>query len=845
MINVLKLEGKLRKMAFWLGVLCLASVILILPNILRPFILAKMLPFQTFSLFLTAVWVILMILDFKKYRPRFNWLTIAVTIFYVIILLSSIFSLVPYRSFWGNAERMEGFISLFHFYLFFLALSSIFYSDKESIKKLVFTSIVINFVVALFPILELLKIIPLPSGENLARPGGVFGNPTFFAGFLLVHLFLMGWYYLVYGKKESQNKKIFLIIGGIVSFIVFLWVQTRGSILGFLAGLFVALVASIFLIPNKKYKKWSAVAAGIIVVAGILFIIFQPQIQKSSISKNIPVVGRLASISLSDTSTRARLLNWQRSFEWWKQRPILGYGQDMFYQVFDKNYTTDDFALSVERFDRAHNKFFDVLVMNGIVGLLAYLFLLGVAAYLIIKKIKKSENITVKFAWLSILGLFVSYLVHNFFVFDTPANSIFFYFFLAFLNVFTADLWQKKSVAPQVQPAKEEKKANGSSLQSLPVKKIYGSKIGLIFLVLIVTITAFYYIDFKPYKAAKLVVDANRANFSNLSNVSSIYQKAVNLNTFLNTEIKKTWGDYFYSYLIYVEQGKIKIDKNSVVTAYEQIKDNLISGYHHEPMVDFYIYLANISYEMSNLNLLTPDEQQYYRNEAEKYFEYIADNWPKHTDFYIRMVFYSKNEKLESWLNRILQETPKYGLALWTKAAYLLKKDANAEDVYNAISQALENGYQFSLASETDLIYDEVDKLVKLREEKVFVELLKKGIAEEENILAHQKLNAFEKDIHSKKLKSLIDFTIFVETIDISKNSENIPEVIGLLEKANYYQPNRPEILLKLAAAHAYLHDKEKAIEYAQKVIETNKDYAEQAQIFINLVEEERWDEIQ
>ncbi|NLA08530.1 MAG: hypothetical protein GX873_02475, partial [Parcubacteria group bacterium] len=171
MINSAKLENNLRKIAFWLGALCLLSVLLILPNILRPFILAKMLPFQTFSLFLTAVWIILMILDFKKYRPRFNWLTIAVTIFYIIILLSSIFSLVPYRSFWGNAERMEGFISLLHFYLFFLSLSSIFYSDKESIRKLVFTSISVNFLAAIFPILEFLKIIPLPSGENLTRPG--------------------------------------------------------------------------------------------------------------------------------------------------------------------------------------------------------------------------------------------------------------------------------------------------------------------------------------------------------------------------------------------------------------------------------------------------------------------------------------------------------------------------------------------------------------------------------------------------------------------------------------------------------------------------------------------------
>ena len=131
MINVSHLENKLQKVAFYLGILCLASVLLITLNTLRPFILGKMLPFQTFSLLLTVVWVILMILDFKKYRPRFNWLTIAVTIFYVVILLSCIFSTLPYRSFWGNAERMEGFISLFHFYLFFLALSSIFIQTKK------------------------------------------------------------------------------------------------------------------------------------------------------------------------------------------------------------------------------------------------------------------------------------------------------------------------------------------------------------------------------------------------------------------------------------------------------------------------------------------------------------------------------------------------------------------------------------------------------------------------------------------------------------------------------------------------------------------------------------------
>jgi len=144
---------------------------------------------------------------------------------------------------------------------------------------------------------------------------------------------------------------------GLVSLVVFLWVQTRGSIIGLIVGLFAALIVSIFTIPNKIYKKFAMIGAGIIVLAGILFFVFQPQIQQSRISQEIPFVGRLASISLSDASTRARILNWQRSFNWWKERPIFGYGQDMFYQVFDKNYSGDDFALSQERFDRAHNKF--------------------------------------------------------------------------------------------------------------------------------------------------------------------------------------------------------------------------------------------------------------------------------------------------------------------------------------------------------------------------------------------------------------------------------------------------------------------------------------------------------
>jgi len=834
-MNLIKLEKTLTKIAFFASIAALISAIFVLPNILRPFILGKMFPFQISVLILLVIWAVLMLLDFRKYRPRFNLLTIAVSIFYLVILLSCIFSLLPFRSFWGNAERMEGFISLFHFYLFFLAVSSIFFTDKEVIRKLVFTSICIAFLGAIFPIMELLKIVNMPVGENLSRPGGFFGNPTFFAGFLITHLFLLVWYYLNFGRdKRFKQQKYWMIIMGVVMLIVFFWTQTRGSIIGLMMGLFAALIASIFVIPDKKYKKIGIGAAGAIVILAALFFVFQSKIQESAISQKVPFIGRLTNISLSDASTRARILNWQRSFKWWQQRPILGYGQDMFYQVFDRNYSGDDFVLSHERFDRAHNKFFDVLVMNGIIGFFSYLFLLGVVAYLIFLKIKRSEKIIEKFSWLSIWALFIAYLVHNFFVFDTPANSIFFYFFLAFLNIFTKEIFEKKATTLQ----------SPTASNPVSVKKFDALKIGATILILIVASFTFYHINYKPYQAAKLLFKANQINPTNINGVFSVYQKSVDLNTFINTEIKKPWADYFHNYLIYVHQGKIKGEKDQVAVAYEQIKKNLISGYEHEPMVDFYVYLANIAMRMSKLNLFSAEEKTIYAVEAGKYFNFLADNWPKRTDLYLNYALAQEYEISNQWLERILTNTPKFGPAIWLKAISLIKEKADANEIYVEISRAFDNGYQFSLANTGDYIFAVTNELSDLPQKKELLTFIDEGVIKEENVLKNRKLNAFERSIHFEKLKSLIDLVIFIEITTPPKDNEHIQRVINYLEKADFYQKNRIDILVKLAAAYAQLRDKEKAIEYARKVGMLDKRYATDVEIFIKLVEEEKWNQL-
>jgi len=382
-MNLQKLESKLIQLFIWVAGFSLFTPLVIFKNLLRPYITSKMFFFDTLVLVMMGIWVLLLFINAQKYKPRKNILLIALLIFLGTILLSVIFSTNVYRSFWGNAERMEGFFSFIFFGLFAVSLFSILRDKPEIIKKLILTSIIISVVCAIYPALQKAGLLFAPPGEQYGRPGGSFGNPTFLSGYLLAHLFLIGWYFF---KNLSKNKKLFtplnISLGGIfiIDFIVFIWTQTRGSWLGFFLSLVVFAILAIILLP-KKIKIWSAAFLILVVVGGSLFFTFKSQIRQTIIAKKIPIIDRLASISLQDSSSRARWVTWQWSLKWFQNKPIFGVGQDMFYSVFDDNYSANDNNIMSERFDRAHNKFVDLLVMNGVVGFAGYLFLLGSIFY--------------------------------------------------------------------------------------------------------------------------------------------------------------------------------------------------------------------------------------------------------------------------------------------------------------------------------------------------------------------------------------------------------------------------------------------------------------------------------
>src|SRR3989338_6743850 len=100
-------------------------------TMLFPFITGKNFAFRIIIEIIFALWAGLAYFK-AEYRPRLSPLLKAATVFIAILFLADIFSPNPYRAFFSNYERMEGFMMIFHLYLYFVMLVSVFKKRDRS-----------------------------------------------------------------------------------------------------------------------------------------------------------------------------------------------------------------------------------------------------------------------------------------------------------------------------------------------------------------------------------------------------------------------------------------------------------------------------------------------------------------------------------------------------------------------------------------------------------------------------------------------------------------------------------------------------------------------------------------
>lgn len=207
--------------------------------------------------------------------------------------------------------------------------------------------------------------------------------------------------------------------------------QTRGALLGFAAGLGLIAVASLFSGMDKKIKMASAGFLVLLVLSPFMLI----GAKDTSFVQNNGTLRRLATISLTDLTTESRLLTWEASWKGWSETPknfLIGVGPEHYYYAFNKYFPVEIYKDAGSRvwFDRAHNIIFDTGVTTGIVGLAAYLAILGFAAWYLYQVFRKQRGAS---GSMIMLGLLAAYFIQNIFVFDTMSSEIMLYLTLGFI----------------------------------------------------------------------------------------------------------------------------------------------------------------------------------------------------------------------------------------------------------------------------------------------------------------------------------------------------------------------------------------------------------------------------
>lgn len=401
-----------------------------------PFITGKAFFFRFVVEIIFAVWLVLALRN-REYRPKFSWVMITVLIFVLSLVISTILSENPFKSFWSNYERMEGFLGILHFVMLFVVSGSVL--RTQSIwNKLLAINVGVSFIMAIYSLFQILGKITINQGG--VRVDGTLGNASYLGIYMVFNIFFA---IILFFRSKYSWQKILLSLVTLLNLIILYYTATRGSILGFLGG---ALVSLLYLaIKSEKSDRVRKIAisifVSILVFVGLFFAAKDTQFVKTS-----PVLSRFSSLSLSDIQNQGRYFVWPIAWQGFLDRPIFGWGQESFNFVFNKYYNPKMYSQE-PWFDRTHNVVLDWLVASGLFGLLSYVSIFIAVLYYIRKA---DENFLTKEDKAVMLGLLSAYIFHNLFVFDQIVSYMFFFLILAYIHSHSQEsdnrLWQKISV---------------------------------------------------------------------------------------------------------------------------------------------------------------------------------------------------------------------------------------------------------------------------------------------------------------------------------------------------------------------------------------------------------------
>lgn len=453
-----------------------------------PFIVPKIVYFRSLSLVALGCYILLLIIDWKKYRVKFTPINTSIVLFLLSFFISTFVGVDWYRSFWDNHERMLGLFTVSHFVVYYLILSSVI-KDRKDWDWLLRIFLFSGGLTMLIGFWQKFIDPQMLFNNGSGRVSSTLGNSIYYSGYGLF-LFLTG--LLLYFKEKDLFWKVYALLGGFLGFAGVFFGGTRGTLVGmFFSVFFILLCLSVFYKENKKARYFSVVFLSVILV--IFSVLFA--YRKTSFVENLPGIGRLVNLTIQGDTSGTRLMAWGIAVDAWKEKPIFGWGPNNYFYAFNKYYRAEflEYGWGETWFDNAHNIVLNTLSTQGAFGILIYfsIFITGFFTLWVGYR-KKDLNLCVLAVGMAFL---FGHFVHNIFVFENPTSYLYFFFFLAFINSY-------------YRPKDEMCVSNSAGIHK---KNMFGTSVVVFFCVL----SIIYFTNVNPA----------RANQASLAAIKEVYFK--------------------------------------------------------------------------------------------------------------------------------------------------------------------------------------------------------------------------------------------------------------------------------------------------------------------------------
>jgi O-antigen ligase len=281
----------------------------------------------------------------------------------------------------GRADAKTGFFFVLKYFEYFIVYFMMvnYLEDKEQMKRFVFCIFLTCFIASIYGMIQ------IPGGGRVSAPfEGEIGEPNTFGGYLV---FIGAVAAGLFARAEELRTKWILAVLLVSIIPPLLFTESRSSYLAF--------IPTCFFLGLMSERRVIVVA--LILISFVLSPLFLPSNVKNRILytfKQREHPGQHVTVGnvRLDTSTSARLKSWKGGLQAWTKHPILGHG-------------VTGYGFIDAQFPR-------VLVESGVIGLIAFIYLLYSIFKLTILNLKELKTPYFKGLTIGFLAGFIGLLFH-------------------------------------------------------------------------------------------------------------------------------------------------------------------------------------------------------------------------------------------------------------------------------------------------------------------------------------------------------------------------------------------------------------------------------------------------